>query len=68
MKGSAASKKLAAHGRSSSKAKASRQPQLPASRLTTQVPRYEVYPSALKDGKPSVSGSVVSQKPPSKRI
>ncbi|CAN6858289.1 unnamed protein product [Brassica oleracea] len=68
IKGTAASKKLATRGRSSPRSKAMRQSRLKVSRVSSKVPRIEVYPSALKGRNPSVSGSVVSQKPPSTRI
>lgn len=67
-KGTAASKKLAVRGRASPKGKASRQYRPPVARRLPQVPRHEVYPSAVRGKKPSVSGSVVTQKPPSKDI
>ncbi|KAL0771292.1 hypothetical protein Bca101_036443 [Brassica carinata] len=67
-KGLAASKKLANRGRLSPKAKQLKLTKEMAisSRHTTKVPRHEVYPSAIKIRKPvALSGSVVSQKPPS---
>ncbi|CAN6934002.1 unnamed protein product, partial [Brassica oleracea var. botrytis] len=64
IKGTAASKKLATRGRSSPRSKATRQSRLKVSRVSSKVLRTEVYPSALKGRNPSVSGSVVSQKPP----
>ncbi|KAF8088084.1 hypothetical protein N665_0554s0014 [Sinapis alba] len=67
-KGAAASKKLAARGRASPKSKVARQLRTSRPRSTSQLPRIEVYPSALKGGKPSVSGSMVSQKPSSTHI
>ncbi|KAG2331506.1 hypothetical protein Bca52824_002686 [Brassica carinata] len=68
VKGAAASKKLAGLGRSSPKTKTARQLRLSVSKTSTQIPRHEVYPSALKGGKPSVSGSVVSQKPSTRSV
>ncbi|KAF2561771.1 hypothetical protein F2Q70_00018281 [Brassica cretica] len=68
IKGTAASEKLATRGRSSPRSKATRQSRLKVSRVSSKIPRTEVYPSALKGRNPSVSGSVVSQKPPSTRI
>ncbi|KAJ4875147.1 Uncharacterized protein Rs2_40165 [Raphanus sativus] len=70
-KGTAASRKLDARGRMSPKSKAMNpaRPLISTSQTMKQLPRYEVYPSALKGGKQvSLPGSVVSQKPPSKRI
>lgn len=68
-KGSKASKKLsAAHGRNSPKVKqgaATSKKSAPSSR---KVPRHEVFPSAISKNFLSLSGSVVSQKPSSKRI
>ncbi|KAG2304581.1 hypothetical protein Bca52824_033232 [Brassica carinata] len=68
-KGSKASKKLsAAHGRNSPKVKqgaATSKKSAPSSR---KVPRHEVFPSAISKNSLSLSGSVVSQKPSSKRI
>ncbi|KAJ4909435.1 hypothetical protein Rs2_04056 [Raphanus sativus] len=68
MKGGAASRKLAALGRSSPRSKTMKQTRATQSRTPSHVPPNEVYPSALKGRKPSATGSVVSQKPPSKRI
>lgn len=70
-KGLAASKKMAARGRMSPKPKGMKNVKHHAtgSLSTKQVPRSEVFPTALKGRKPvSLSGSAVSQKPPSKRI
>ncbi|KAJ4916567.1 hypothetical protein Rs2_02117 [Raphanus sativus] len=68
MKGGAASRKLAALGRSSPRSKTMKQTRATQSRIPSHVPPSEVYPSALKGRKPSATGSVVSHKPPSKRI
>ncbi|KAG2272569.1 hypothetical protein Bca52824_067124 [Brassica carinata] len=64
IKGTTASKKLALRGCASPKSKVTRQSRLNMVRPTSQFPRNEVYPSALNGKKPSVPGSVVSQKPP----
>ena len=68
IKGTTASKKLALRGCASPNSKVTRQSRLNMVRPTSQFPRNEVYPSALNGKKPSVPGSVVSQKPPSKHI
>ncbi|CAN7110731.1 unnamed protein product [Brassica rapa subsp. narinosa] len=67
VKGARASKKLAAQkGRASpKKVRGSGIPQKSASQ---KVPRIEVFPSANSKKSLSLSGSVVSQKPPSKKI
>lgn len=71
IKGASASKKLATRGRLSPKPKQlkfTREEIIPT-RATTKLPRHEVYPSAMKSRKPvSNAGSMVSQKPSSKRI
>ncbi|KAF8094819.1 hypothetical protein N665_0352s0027 [Sinapis alba] len=67
LKGARASKKLLVHrGRSSpKKTRGSGTLLKPASH---KVPRNEVFPSAISKKSLSLSGSVVSQKPPSKKI
>ncbi|KAG2323759.1 hypothetical protein Bca52824_006487 [Brassica carinata] len=71
IKGTAASEKLANHGRLSPKAKQLKPARatLSLARNSLKFPRHEVYPSAIRSRKPmSTSGSVVSQKPPSTQI
>ena len=67
VKGARASKKLVAHrGRSSpKKTKGSGMAPKPS---TQKLPRHEVFPSTVSKKILSLSGSVVSQKPPSKKI
>ena len=67
VKGARASKKLAAQrGRASPKK--SRGPGIPPKSASQKVPRNEVFPSANSKNSLSLSGSMVSQKPPSKKI
>ncbi|CAN7120367.1 unnamed protein product, partial [Brassica rapa subsp. narinosa] len=70
-KGLAASRKLASRGRVSPKGKLVRhgRPSAMGSAQSTTIPRFGVYPSAVRSRKlSSVSGSVGSQKPPSTQI
>ncbi|KAJ4880975.1 Uncharacterized protein Rs2_38030 [Raphanus sativus] len=69
VKGAKASKKLSqARGRNSPRKRAT--PGIPptVSTVSSTVPRNEVFPSAKSKKSLSLSGSVVSQKPPSKKI
>ncbi|KAF3597068.1 hypothetical protein DY000_02023716 [Brassica cretica] len=68
-KGSKASKKLnAARGRSSPKGKPGTKAGKPLAQSSRAIPRHEVFPSVSSKNSLSLSGSVVSQKPPSKII
>nr|VDC84435.1 unnamed protein product [Brassica rapa] len=70
-KGLAASRKLASRGRVSPKGKLVRhgRPSAMGSAQSTTIPRFGVYPSAVRSRKlSSVSGSVGSKKPPSTQI
>ena len=63
-----ASRKLnAARGRTSPKVKKGNTSGKSAAHPSHKLPRIEVYPSTLSKKPLSLSGSVVSQKPPSKR-
>lgn len=71
LKGLAASKKLASRGKGSPKGKMAKQGRTGGNRgaRTALVPRFEVYPSVVKNRKnSSASGSVGSQKPSSTHI
>ncbi|KAF2542720.1 hypothetical protein F2Q70_00035283 [Brassica cretica] len=67
IKGSNASKKLQALNIKASPKKKTTSGKRHTS-SSTMVPRSEVFPSALRKKSVSLSGSVVSQKPPSKKI
>ena len=68
-KGSKASKKLSAtRGRNSPKGKLGTKAGKALAQSSRAIPRHEVFPSASSKNSLSLSGSVVSQKPPSKRI
>ncbi|CAN7027497.1 unnamed protein product [Brassica oleracea var. botrytis] len=67
IKGARASKKLQGLGGRASPKKKTTLGKRPSS-FSSKVPRIEVFPSASRKKYVSLSGSVVSQKPPSKRI
>ena len=67
IKGAGASKKLQALGGRASPKKKTTLGKRPSS-FSSKVPRIEVFPSASRKKYVSLSGSVVSQKPPSKKI